>query len=180
MTSLGSIDYLGTLSVFFPVAEFDLDDYLFGRKSRPSICQYPVDPANLFEEFACLAHALDYLHTGIRLTEGGEHLVCVHHDLKPENILVVAEPGAPVGRWKITDFGLSRIKKATDPSTGTISYNHVPSVRASLTSPKRRRGTFQPPEIDKFGEKVVGPKSDIWSLGCTLYVNSGAFSFLSV
>lgn len=171
MTSLGTMTYLGSpraLSIFFPVAAFDLDDYLFGKESRPSIYQYPVDPAHLIKEFACLTHALNYLHNEIRLDDG-EQFVCVHHDLKPDNILVV-DDGSPVGRWKVTDFGLSRVKHAESkqPSTRTTLYDHVSSVRASLTSPKRREGTFQPPEIEKVGEKVMGPKSDIWALGCVL------------
>ncbi|KAG6985314.1 hypothetical protein G7Y79_00113g101690 [Physcia stellaris] len=173
MASLGTITHLGTprtLSIFFPVAEFDLDDYLFGRKTSPYISRFPVDPIHLIKEFACLVHALDYLHTGIRLAEDGERYVCVHHDLKPDNILVVAEDGAPVGRWKVTDFGLSGLKAAESKKslTGTTSYDRISSVRASLTSPKRRRGTFQPPEIDKAGEKVMGPRSDVWALGCIL------------
>ncbi|KAG7005607.1 hypothetical protein G7Y79_00018g044140 [Physcia stellaris] len=173
MASLGTITHLGTprtLSIFFPVAEFDLDDYLFGRKTSPYISRFPVDPIHLIKEFACLVHALDYLHTGIRLAEDGERYVCVHHDLKPDNILVVAEDGAPVGRWKVTDFGLSGLKAAESKKsqTGTTFYDRISSVRASLTSPKRRRGTFQPPEIDKAGEKVMGPRSDVWALGCIL------------
>lgn len=173
MTSLGTITHLGTprtLSIFFPIAEFDLDDYLFGKKTSPHISQFPVDPIHLIQQFACLAHALDYLHTGIRLGEGGEQFVCVHHDLKPDNILVVAEDGAPVGRWKVTDFGISRLKAAESKKSqpGSTLYDHIASVRASLTSPKRRRGTFQPPEIEKAGEKVMGPRSDVWALGCIL------------
>ena len=171
MASLGTMTYLGSprsLSIFFPVAEFDLDDYLHGLKSSGSIRKYPVDPAHLIKEFACLTHALNYLHSEIRL-DNGEQFVCVHHDLKPDNILVVAD-GSPVGRWKVTDFGLSRVKKAESKrhSTGTTLYDHASSVRASLTSPKRRQGSFQPPEIEKVGEKVMGPKSDIWALGCVL------------
>ena len=170
MTSLGTMTYLGsprTLSIFFPVAEFDLDDYLFGNKSSDRIRQDP-DPADLINEFACLTDAVAYLHEKIQLVDG-EQFVCVHHDLKPDNILVVAD-GSPVGCWKLTDFGLSRVKQAESkhPSTGTILYDHVSSVRASLTSPKRSRGTYQPPEIEKAGEKVIGPKSDVWGLGCIL------------
>lgn len=171
MTSLGTFNQLGTprtLSIFFPVAEFDLDDYLFGKKNSNSIKQYPIDPTALIEEFACLAHALGYLHNDIRLSHGGEHFVCIHHDLKPANILVVAERGAPVGRWKVTDFGLSRVKEAKKSPRGSTLYDHVPSVWASITTPKRHRGAFQAPEIGKQGEKVVSPRSDVWALCCIL------------
>ena len=171
MTSLSTITHLvepRTLSIFFPLAEFDLDDFLFHKKTSDRICQYPdASPMNLMQEFAGLAHALDFLHNGIRSAEGGEPFVCIHHDLKPDNVLVVAEVGAPVGRWKVTDFGLSRVKEAKirDPVTGATIYEHDPSVRASLTSPKRHPGAFQPPEIEQQGGKAIGPKSDIWGLG---------------
>ena len=169
MTSLGSILHLGsprTLSIFFPLAEFDLDDYLFGQKKSDSI-QTDPGPVALIEEFAGLTHALNYLHNDIRLSHGGEHLICIHNDLKPDNVLVVAEPGAPVGRWKVTDFGLSAVKEARR-SSATATLDDRISVRASLTSPKRPKGTFQASEIARIGEKVVGPMSDIWALGCIL------------
>ncbi|CAD6564933.1 MAG: hypothetical protein ASARMPREDX12_004508 [Alectoria sarmentosa] len=115
----------------------------------------------------------DYLHYNLRL-EDGERSYCIHHDLKPDNILVVLEArGSSVGKWKITDFGLSQFKrsKANGAHGGHDAFEHAPSVRntlipSSMTSPKRNPGPFVAPETEKQGQKAVGRESDIWSLGC--------------
>lgn len=169
MTSLGSVFYSNHLHIFFSPADFDLDDFLYDKKHSGPIDTYPVPPIHLMHEVAGLANALDYLHDGLHLSNG-DHVICVHHDIKPANILVFHDPRAPVGRWKIADFGISRLKKAHSNSDdhGGYPYYHVPSVPASLTIPKRPMGSFQAPEVERQKEKVVGPKSDVWSLGCVL------------
>ena len=169
MTSLGSVFYSNTLHIFFRPADFDLDDFLYDKKHSEDIATYPVSPIHLMHEVAGLANALDYLHDGLHLSNG-EHVICVHHDIKPDNILVFPDPRAPVGRWKIADFGISRLKKAHSNSDdhAAYPYYHVHSVTASLTIPKRPMGSFQAPEVERQTERVVGPKSDVWSLGCVL------------
>ena len=169
MTNLGSVYYSNILNIFFPLADLDLDDYLYGRKQSDQIRTYPITPIALINEVAGLANALDYLHEGLHMADG-DHFTLVHHDLKPANILVVRYPNTPVGRWKITDFGISRLKEVEEKAdeNPTCSYYHIPSVRSSLTVPRRPAGAFQAPEVESQGEKVVGPKSDIWGLGCIL------------
>ena len=173
MTSLGTITHDGFLHVLFPVADCDLDDLLFEKSKAPKIHRDGAALLAMANEISCLAEALDYLHHELH-TENGDQFVCIHHDLKPDNILVVLEHrDFPVGRWKITDFGLSRLKqiREDDRSGPGFAFEHAPSVRASLvppsmTTPKRHPGAFQAPEIEKKGQKVVGPGSDVWSLGC--------------
>lgn len=74
-----------------------------------------------------------------------------------------------VGRFG--DFGLANFKKARGDETTKdpfIDFND-PLFRhrlPSLTVPKRGPGSFQAPEVERQGEKVIGPESDVFSLGC--------------
>jgi tRNA A-37 threonylcarbamoyl transferase component Bud32 len=71
----------------------------------------------------------------------------IHRDIKPENVLM-DEYGSP----KLTDFGIARALDA-DHSTSTGSYLGT----ALYSSPEQLRGDG------------VTPKSDVYSLGATLY-----------
>jgi serine/threonine-protein kinase len=87
----------------------------------------------------------------------------VHRDVKPSNILV--QPGAGDSREaycvaKITDFGLARVS-AADGDLGTGSTeNRKPVVMGTpdFLSPEQARDA-----------NSVDIRSDIYSLGCTLY-----------
>ncbi|HEY8463515.1 MAG TPA: Stk1 family PASTA domain-containing Ser/Thr kinase [Bacillota bacterium] len=71
----------------------------------------------------------------------------IHRDIKPHNILVT-----PDGQVKVTDFGIARaISASSFTQTGIV----VGSVQ------------YSSPEQVKAG--LVGPQSDIYSLGCVFY-----------
>lgn len=69
----------------------------------------------------------------------------IHRDIKPQNIMISRD-----GKVKVMDFGIA--KAAT---SNTITSNVMGSVH--YTSPEQARGGFS------------DEKSDIYSLGCTLY-----------
>ena len=72
----------------------------------------------------------------------------MHRDLKPQNILI-AKDGTP----KVADFGLAK-RLDEDGLTGT---GEILGTAA-----------YMPPEQAR-GESTVGPRSDVYSLGATLY-----------
>lgn len=169
MTCLCTITHGDNLDIIFALADLDLEDLLSGKPSSNLISE--ASPKDLIIELAGLANALGYLHNDLRTSEG-ESLVCVHNDIKPENILIFCHRDLPVGRWKISDFGLARFKKVVNDSENTddlyinfqdTSFRHI---SPSLTSPKRGPGSFQAPEVERQGQKVIGPESDVFSLGC--------------
>jgi serine/threonine protein kinase len=75
----------------------------------------------------------------------------VHRDLKPSNIIVTTE-----GNLVVVDFGLALL---------------IDDDLTRLTEPGERLGTphFMPPEQLLGQPEAIGPRSDIYSLGCVLY-----------
>ena len=171
MLHLGTLVHGDKFYIFFPWADMDLRNFIYGEGHRDK-----KKPIYLLEEASNLADALAFLHSGIKIP-GGRQVSCVHMDLKPENIVVRLDGKSPAGTWMTTDFGISTIKQSNDdqtahsaPSNTLSASNSVKDIAASLTRtvPKRRPGPFQAPEVQDTTARGVGRKSDVWSLGCIL------------
>lgn len=88
-----------------------------------------------------LANALQYAH---------QHSI-VHRDIKPQNILMESD-GTPI----ILDFGLAKVE-----NTNQLQWTQSGEV---LGTP-----AYMPPEQIDGSVGVIGPASDIYALGMTMY-----------
>lgn len=113
-------------------------EYVEGKNLKEVIREEGILPVNRAVDIARqICEGLDHAH------ENG----IVHRDIKPHNILVT-----PIGRVKVTDFGIARaVTSVTVTQAGTI----VGSVH--YFSPEQAKGEH------------TGARSDIYSVGVVLY-----------
>jgi serine/threonine protein kinase len=102
-----------------------------------------LDQAEVLGWMAQLCDALNYLH--------GQAPPVVHHDIKPANVKLT-----PDGRIKLVDFGLVKPLDPDDPTT--------------LTG-LRGIGSLPYTPIEQYAGELghTDPRSDLYSLGATLY-----------
>jgi len=120
---------------------FLVQEYIRGRSLEQVVSQKSLNPLEIATVMAKVARALEEAH---------RHGV-IHQDVKPENIVI-----NPQGDACLIDFGVATIKDAwmgNDADEGTISG-----------SPP-----FMAPEQARGGAAKTSPRSDIFSLGATLY-----------
>jgi serine/threonine protein kinase len=111
-----------------------------GKSLADRVKSGPLSPQEAAEIMAKVAEAIDYAH--------GKGVI--HRDIKPANILI-----DPNGEPKITDFGLARIDEVESNLTRTGLILGTPS--------------FMPPEQASGKVRDIGPHSDVYSIGSTLY-----------
>lgn len=140
--------------ILTPMADMNLEKFLLFQ-----LHQYGI--TELLQEAANLANALDYLHNRL---QAGDQVYFYHRDLKPSKILIYStSPSSEyhrVGRWKITDFDLSFVKKPE---------GHL-AVRGFVTRTTDQQswipGPYQAPEVCV--NDGADFRSNIWSFGCIL------------
>ncbi|KAL3481350.1 hypothetical protein BJX99DRAFT_271288 [Aspergillus californicus] len=175
LQNLGSLAFGSTkYSLFMPLAICDLRQYMMEHyEARPN---NKADKADLVRCAIGLAGGLRFLHQDMR-TSNMDGLVCYHLDLKPDNILIF-QNGQAEKIWKISDFGMSRIKYKqqgqkgpTNLSTWFVRRPQTGDGSASGTQNLRGDGTYMAPESTLRGpDRPMTASSDVWSLGCVLSV----------
>jgi WD40 repeat protein len=114
--------------------------FVEGQSLSHRLAGGPMPPSQAAELIVKVADAIEYAHQrGV-----------IHRDLKPANILLDRQ-----GNPRITDFGLAK-KLTTDSGlTGSGQIMGTPS--------------YMPPEQAGGKHGKVGPASDVYALGATLY-----------
>jgi serine/threonine protein kinase len=121
------------------VAYFSME-FVDGGTLARSAKDSPLAPEQAARLIELLARALHHAHSrGI-----------IHRDVKPGNVLLTVD-GAP----KLTDFGLARRQDDEE---------HLTMAGAIIGTP-----AYMSPEQAGGMSRAVGPPTDIWGLGATLY-----------
>ena len=135
-------------------------ELLDGETAADAVARGPMPVADVMRLGAEIADALDRAHRkGL-----------VHRDLKPANIMLVraSSKSGPV-HAKLLDFGLAR------PTSANASSE---TMTKALTAAGSIVGTFQYMSPEQVEGREVDGRTDIWSLGATLYeMATGARAF---
>lgn len=119
-----------------------IQEFVEGESLRQRLNRHgPMDPEEALAVCVYLAEALDYAWREARL---------IHRDIKPDNILLSTK-----GVAKLSDLGLA---KCVGEGTSNLTRSDLTVGTPHYMSPEQGRG-----------EKNVDFRSDIYSLGCTLY-----------
>ena len=132
------------------IARFHDDQALKTEPGRRSL-----ELRKLLRRFTDVCNAIDYAHSrGV-----------IHRDIKPANIIVGKH-----GETLVVDWGLAKAIGRAEPSVGeeTIAPS---SSGSSNTLPGSALGTpaYMSPEQARGELYRLGPRSDVYSLGATLY-----------
>jgi serine/threonine protein kinase len=181
MLYIASIIHGASLNILLPLAEYrDLEVFLnrgYDSSEEPHQliydfeetfpnCTTPEFPTQVMTEFVHVVDGLRWLHDELTV-EGDRDVYCTHMDLKPDNILICHDKRCPVGKWMLSDFGLSVFKKSTgDRNQNTRAVRDIIQRLSPRTRARRAPGTYQAPEVQLREDRIVGRKSDVWSMAC--------------
>ena len=110
----------------------------------------------LLLRFLDVCNAIDYAHSrGV-----------LHRDIKPANVIVGRH-----GETLVVDWGLAKPLGRSDPGSGERTLLPSSSSGSSETLPGSALGTpaYMSPEQAEGALDRLGPRSDVYSLGATLY-----------
>jgi serine/threonine-protein kinase len=121
----------------------------------------PLALRRLLSRFLDVCNAIAYAHSrGV-----------LHRDIKPGNVLL-----GPYGETLVVDWGLAKIVGRDDPATTDLSAEPTLRPPSASGTGETVSGTamgtpaYMSPEQAEGRLDLLGPQSDVYSLGATLYV----------
>ena len=143
--------------------------FIRGDSLKEAIDHFHADPAvktdpgrrslelrKLLRRFTDVCNAIDYAHSrGV-----------LHRDIKPSNIIVGKH-----GETLVVDWGLAKATGKGDPLAGERMLLPSSASGSAETMPGSALGTpaYMSPEQAEGKLEALGPRSDVYSLGATLY-----------
>jgi serine/threonine-protein kinase len=106
----------------------------------------------LGEELFSVGEALEVASQLLDVLVSAHDRGIVHRDIKPENVFLTTE-----GRVRLLDFGIARVE--------TSKRTHATEAGTTLGTP-----AFMPPEQALGRWSELDGRSDLWSLGATMYL----------
>jgi eukaryotic-like serine/threonine-protein kinase len=135
------------------IERFHTDEMLKTNPGRRSL-----ELRKLLRRFTDVCNAIEYAHSrGV-----------LHRDIKPSNVIV-----GKYGETLVVDWGLAKVVGRVDPGSAPDEQTLVPSSSSGVaeTLPGSALGTpaYMSPEQARGDLEHLGPRSDVYSLGATLY-----------
>jgi serine/threonine-protein kinase len=109
----------------------------------------------LLRRFVDVCNAVAYAHSrGV-----------IHRDIKPANIML-----GEFGETLVVDWGLAKLRESEEQgSEGSVRPASAASMMATMQGASVGTPAYMPPEQVLGEHEQVGPHSDVYSLGATLY-----------
>jgi serine/threonine protein kinase len=123
---------------------------------RKDLGKRSLELRKLLRRFTDVCNAIDYAHScGV-----------LHRDIKPGNVIVGKH-----GETLVVDWGLAKATGRSDPGSGARTLRPTSASGGAETLPGSALGTpaYMSPEQAKGDLESLGPRSDVYSLGATLY-----------
>ncbi len=136
--------------------------FIRGDSLKDAIAKYHAGPPNvvgfrqLLRRFLDVCNAMEYAHSrGV-----------LHRDIKPGNVIV-----GKYGETLVVDWGLAKALGKSDPSSEERTLMPSSASGSHETLPGQAIGTpaYMSPEQARGDLDALGPRSDVYSLGATLY-----------
>jgi serine/threonine-protein kinase len=118
--------------------------------------QRSLELRKLLRRFTDVCNAVEYAHSrGV-----------LHRDLKPGNVIVGKH-----GETLVVDWGLAKATGKSDPGSGERTLMPSSASGSAETLPGSALGTpsYMSPEQAEGNLEALGPRSDVYSLGATLF-----------